>query len=424
MSAVTAEAVHQLVEHLFRHRAGQMVATLTRIFGPAHLDLAEDVVQEALVKALRQWPFHGVPDHPAAWLVQVAKNRALDALRRDAALREKEAELRRWAEQTPANDAVADVDEIRDDQLRLMFMCCHEALPREARIALTLKTLGGFGVAEIARAFLVAEPAVAQRLVRAKRKIQEDKIPFTVPSGAADLPRRLDSVLEVLYLMFNEGYSAHQGENLVRRELVQEAMRLTGLLLEQAATRCPRVHALFALMLFQAARVPARVDEAGDLLLLADQDRSLWDRAMIQRGFAHLRQGGRGDELTEYHLQAGIASCHAMAESWQTTDWRQILSYYDMLLAISPSPVVCLNRAVAVAEVDGPLAGLDALGAIQNHPQLQSYYLLPATRGEFHRQAGDCRAAAACFRQALSLACSEPERRFLQAKLRSCAAEG
>ena len=408
----TANDVRALVDHLFRHRAGQMLASLTRILGARHLDLAEEVVQDALVQALRQWPFRGIPDNPTAWLIQAAKNRALDRLRRDARLRAKEPELQRWHVQPTCNAE----DGLPDDELRLMFMCCHDALPREMRVALTLKTLGGFGVAEIARAFLANEATIAQRLVRARRKIQDDNIPFDVP-GPADLPNRVDAVLEVLYLMFNEGYSAHQGENLVREDLVYEAIRLTDLLLHLPMAGSPKVHALMALMLFQGARLATRVDAGGDLLLLADQDRRQWDQGMIQRGFAHLKEAGRGDVLTLYHLEAGIASCHAMAPSWDATNWQAIVAYYDLLLALNPSPVAALNRSVALAQLHGADAGLRALDALHEHPQLRAYYLLPATRGELLRQRGDHAAAAHALHEALGLASSEPVRRFLRQKL-------
>ena len=410
-----ARDVQTLVDHLFRHQSGQMIAALTRIFGPRHLELAEEVVQDALVKALRQWPFRGVPANPTAWLIQAAKNRALDHLRRDANLKSKEAELRQWMDQRAA--PAPEDDAFPDDELRLIFMCCHDALPRDTRVALTLKTLGGFGVAEIARAFLTPEATIAQRLVRAKRKIQEDDLPFDVPP-VAPLRERLDAVLEVLYLMFNEGYAAFQGENLVREDLVHEAMRLTGFLLRLPTTCLPQAHALMALMLFQAARLATRVDAEGGLLLLADQDRSRWDQHMIQLGFVHLRQAGQGDVLTMYHLQAGIASCHAMAPTWEATNWRVILTYYDLLLSVHPNPVAILNRAVAIAQLNGPAAGLREIDAVKEHPQLQAYYLLAATRGELLRQAGDMEQAETCIREALSLAQSEPVRRFLREKLR------
>jgi RNA polymerase sigma-70 factor (ECF subfamily) len=408
--------VQELVEHLFRHRAGQMLATLTRIFGPRHLDLAEDVVQEALMQALRQWPFRGVPDNPSAWLVQVAKNRALDRLRREESLREKEAELRRWAATTAP---LVELDEgFADDQLRMMFMCCHDALSCDARVALTLKTIGGFDVAEIARAFLAPEGTIAQRLVRAKRKLQEDDQPLAMPT-TKELPARLDSVMEVLYLMFNEGYAAHQGEELIRRDLVQESLRLAALLLRHPPTALPKVHALAALMLFQASRLSARLDEDGNLLLLQDQDRSLWDRGMIQMAFGHLREAGRGNELSEFHLQAGIASCHAMASSWDATDWRQIVRYYDLLWAVCPSPIVALNRAVAVAQIEGAEAGLRLIAPLEADQSLPGYYLLAATRGELLRRLGRCDEARSSFESALDRVTSEPVRRYLLKKLRS-----
>lgn len=393
-----------------------MIAALTRIFGARHLELAEEVVQDALAQALRQWPFRGVPANPSAWLVQTAKNRALDHLRRDAVLRARESDLRRWAE-SRAGAPIEPDDPFADDELRLIFMCCRDTFPRETRVALTLQTLGGFGVAEIARAFLTSEPTIAQRLVRAKRKIQEDGLPFVVPS-LEELPGRLDAVLEVLYLMFNEGYAASRGESLVRNDLMHEAMRLMQFLLRLPTTCLPQAHALSALMLFQAARSATRVDAEGELLLLPDQDRRRWDQAMIQQGFLHLKEAGQGDALTMYHLQAGIASCHAMAPTWKATNWHAIVRYYDLLLSVHPSPVAALNRAVALAQVEGPEAGLRAIDVIKDHPQLQAYYLLPATRGELLRQAGNDVEAAACIRQALAFARAEPVRRFLMQKLR------
>jgi RNA polymerase sigma-70 factor (ECF subfamily) len=418
MNRVESESVQSLVEHLFRRSAGRMVATLARIFGPRHLELAEEVVQDALLRALRVWPFRGIPRNPTAWLIQAAKNLALDRLRRDANLRAKEADLRRWAEERTISAAAAD-DPFPDDELRLIFMCCHDALAPESRVALTLKTLGGFGVPEIARAFLTPETTIAQRIVRAKRKIDEDRVPLQVPTPS-ELPKRLDSVLEVLYLMFNEGYAACQGENLVREDLIDESMRLTAHLLRLPTTCLPQVHALLALMLFQAARLATRVDSEGNLLLLANQDRSRWDSALIERGFMHLKEAGVGDVLTVYHVEAGIASCHALAPTWERTDWRKIVAYYDLLLKVNPSPVAVLNRAVAVAELEGPQAGLRELDALGDHPQLRAYYLLPATRGELLRRVGDHAGAMICFRQALGMTFSAPIKRFLHAKQEAC----
>ncbi len=408
-----------LVDHLFRHQAGQMIATLVRVFGPRHIDLAEEVVQDALLKALQQWPYRGVPDNPSAWLIQVAKHRALDVLRREKSLAEKSEEIvRAFASQAEfANRrVVAGGGEALDDTLGMIFMACHPAIPREGRVALTLKTVGGFGVSEIARAFLAREPTVAQRLVRAKRLIRDEGITFELP-GVAELSARLDSALEVLYLLFNEGYTAHAGENLVRADLVAEAMRLCSLVIRHPATDRPKCHALLALMMFQAARLPARVGESGELSLLEEQDRSLWDRRLISLGYRHLDRGAEGDEFTEYHLQAAIAACHAATANYELTDWAEIARLYDLLVALNPSPVIALNRAVAIARWRGAEAGIRAIEEIARHPAMQHYYLLPATLGELWRELGDAHKAADFYRRALSHSCSEPERRFLSKRL-------
>lgn len=400
-----------------------MVAALTRILGPAQLDLVEDVVQEALLTALRKWPFMGVPANPTAWLVEVARNRALDALRRSRQLRDKEAEITRWCAPSttaePPAAAAARLESWDDDLLPMMFLCCHPVLPRETQVALTLKTVGGFSVPEIARAFLAAEPTIAQRLVRGKAQLREQAPALAVPPPA-ELPERLDAVLDVLYLMFNEGYSACQGQELIRRDLVDEALRLTQLLLRQPRTAVPKVDALLALFLFQAARLPARVGSDGELLLLEHQDRTLWESAMIQRGFAHLRRAASGTELSTYHLQAGIASCHARAATPEETDWRSILAWYDLLVRRDPSPIVRLNRAVAVAMVHGPLAALEDLDPLCQDRALQRYSLLPATRGEMLRRLGRHAEAADCFVAAAELAGTEPERQHLRRRWREC----
>ncbi len=409
--------VPQLVDHLFRREAGRMVAVLTRLLGTEHLGLAEDVVQEALIKALRTWPFQGVPDNPGGWLMQVAKNRALDLLRRDANLARKEEALRGWTAALTAGDPTVDPDdESLDDQLRMIFICCQPAVPRDARVALTLKIVGGFGVPEIARAYLAKEATVAQRLVRAKRKIQEIRPPFEVPAPA-ELPAALDSVLEALYLMFNEGYAASAGEELVRQDVCAEAIRLARLVADHPSLDLPKAHALAALLLLQAARNPARVDPEGNLLLLSEQDRDLWDRSKIAAGFHHLDRAARGPELSVYHLEAGIAAAHAMAPSDAATDWPYILSLYDSLLTLKGSPVVALNRAVAMAMAHGPEAGLAAAEEIRHHPTLAGYYPLPVTLGELHARAGDAERAADCFRAALETESPEPVRRRIQARL-------
>jgi RNA polymerase sigma-70 factor (ECF subfamily) len=420
MAEVLDSKVPALVDHLFRHQAGQMIATLVRIFGPRHIDLAEEVVQEALLKALQLWSYRGVPDNPSAWLIQVAKNRAMDRLRREASLRERAGELVRAfeAQEALANRRAdsAQSHEAPDDTLAMVFMACHPSLAREARVALTLKTVGGFGTGEIARAFLAKEATVAQRLVRAKRLIRDEGITFELPS-AAEMSARLDSVLEVLYLMFNEGYAAHSGENLVRADLCGEAVRLCSLVVEHRATNLPKCHALLALMLFQAARLRARVGDGGELHVLAEQNRGLWDRRLMTMGFLHLDRSIGGEEFTEYHLQAAIAACHAAATRYELTDWAEIVRLYDLLVELNPSPVVALNRAVAVAKHSGAEAGLREVEKIVEHPALQHYYLLPATLGELWQELGDAEKAADNLRQALRCPCSEPERRFLQKKL-------
>lgn len=395
-----------------------MVATLTRIFGADRLDLAEDVVQDALIKALDQWPFYGVPKNPTAWLIQVAKHRALDLIRREASFEEKSVELAaRWpAASEGAGQAVL------DDQLAMMFMCCHPDLPRESQVALTLKTVAGLGVEEIARAYLAKETTIAQRLVRAKRMIREQRIVFDVPSGA-ELAGRLDVVLEVLYLLFNEGYTAHGGENLVRAELCEEAIRLGRLVASHFRTDCPKTHALLALMCLHASRLPARVDTGGDLLLLGEQDRSRWDRQLIDRGLLHLERSAQGGELSAYHLEAGISACHATASSYESTDWGYVVELYDQLYATKPTPVVALNRAAALSRLKGPLHGLRAIEAVQHDPILRDYYLLPAIQGELWREIGDKEQAAGGYRRALACTCTEPERRFLLEKLRSVSGE-
>jgi RNA polymerase sigma-70 factor (ECF subfamily) len=411
--------VNQLLDDLFRRTSGQIVATLTRILGARNLALAEEVAQDALIKALQIWPLEGVPANPSAWLIQVAKHRALDLLRREQWLADR-------APMLAALDAVPqalhpDVH-LRgepslpdDDQLAMMFLACHPILTREARVALTLKTVCGFGVAEIARALLSRDDAIAQRLVRAKRQLRDADVRFEL--GPDEYRARLDSVLDAVYLLFNEGYGAHAGGDLIRSELCHEAIRLASVLVEHATTSTPPVHALLALMLLQAARLPARVGASSDLLTLADQDRTLWDREMIARGLVHLNRSADGDKLTPYHVEAGIAVAHATAESYAATDWRRIVELYDVLLEINPTPVVALNRGIAISRSRGPKAGLDAVSAIVRTGALRDYYLLPATLGELSRECGDVAAAAMHYRAALACRCSEPERRFLERRL-------
>ena len=407
-----------LLEHLFRHQAGRMVAHLARLLGPAHLDLAEETVQEAMLRALQTWPYQGVPENAAAWLFRVAHNAAIDAVRRNQTWGEKtEIILNELAHSAIAEPGDPDIEEqLRDDELRMIFMCCHPGISRDASVALSLKTVGGFSVREIARAFLADDAAIAQRLVRAKRQIRADRLTFDLPHGA-ELTRRLDSVLDVIYFMFNEGYAAHEGEDLIRQDLCLEALRL-GSLVASSSLAGPRVHALVALMAFEAARLPARVDQAGDLVLLEDQDRSRWDPQLTALGFHHFDRSMAGVEVTEYHAQAAIAATHARAIT--SVDWPVILHLYDQLLAINPSPVVALNRAVAVAKVRGAAEALAAIEPVARDPKLRGYHLLLAVRGHLLLELGRWEEAAICFRAALERPCSEPERRFLRRKLAEC----
>ena len=398
-----------------------MVATLTRIFGVENLNLAEDVVQEALARALQTWPFYGVPKNPSAWIMRASRNLALDVVRRRKVFQNKQAEIIRLMDRDGVgpDEAIFSEDEIADDRLRLMFVCCHPAIPADAQVALALKTLCGFGVTEISRAFLTTDAAIAKRLTRAKQKIRQARIPFEIP-GAKELGQRLDGVLQSLYLLFNEGYKASSGENLVREELCNEAIRLTGLLAQHPIGNQPKTHALLALMLLNAARIPTRVDSEGNLLRLKEQDRIRWDQATIARGMFHLAQSAAGDELSEYHLQAGIAACHCAAKDYESTDWQQILSLYDRLIEFDQSPVVALNRAVAIANIQGPRAGLQTVEGIRGLDKLSSYYLLYAVLGEFEMRTGKLQSAAEQFRRSFELAETKSERAFLLKRLQRC----
>ena len=400
-----------LVDHLFRHQSAKIVATLTRVFGSRYLDLAEDVVQDALLKALQQWPFKGVPENPAAWLTLVARNRALDLLRRDTSLASKAEEVERALPPVAIPSHVG-----MDDQLALILMCCHPALPVEYQIALTLKTACGFSTAEIARAFLTPPTTIAQRLVRAKRQIRDHDIVIDPPSPD-DLPARIDSVLRVIYLLFNEGYAATSGDDLVRADLCDEAMRLGTLVIDQSRLQLPAAHALLALMMLQAARLPARTLEDGTLAVLAEQNRELWDRKLIALGMRHFGASAAGETITTYHVQAEIAAVHATASSDAETDWPKLVEIYDDLYKLEPTPIVLLNRAIAISRCHGPHAGLSALEQIDAHNSLRNYHLLPAVAAELWKQAGDNERAAQSYQRALACPCSAPERAFLETQL-------
>jgi RNA polymerase sigma-70 factor (ECF subfamily) len=420
-SAPPTGDITQLADHLFRHESAKLVSVLTRIFGIERLDFAEDVVQETLAKALKTWPFYGVPANPAAWLTQAAKNLALDLIRREKLFRDKEPQIitsiENWSsdsETTPQFD-----NELKDGRLRLMFACCHPDIPQESQTSLALKTLCGFSPAEIAKAFLTTEAAIAKRLTRAKQRIKELAIPFEIPAGE-DLAPRLDAVLQTIYLLFNEGYKASSGDNLIREDLCEEAIRMATSLAEHPATNTPRAHALVALMLLNAARLPARLDHDGNMLRLQDQDRTRWKKDFIARGIMHLGRSAGGQQLSEYHLQAGIAACHCTAENYDSTEWPRILALYDQLIKIDDSPVVALNRAVALANVEGTKAAIQAIESIKNRASLNSYYLLYAVLGEFELQLQNFEIAAKHLRKAIELTDIPSERTFLNQRLQLC----
>ena len=404
----------ELVDRLFRQESGRAIASLIRVLGD--FDLAEDAVQEAFVVAMQVWPERGVPDNPGAWITTTARNKAIDRLRRERRGVEKRQELE--ALEPPAatdDDELEEAPVIGDDQLRLIFTCCHPALAPEARVALTLRTLGGLATPEIARAFLVSESTMAQRLVRAKRKIKTAKIPYQVPADH-DLPDRLNSVLTSLYLIFNEGYSATSDEALVQRELCGEAIRLAGTLAKLMPDE-PEALGLLALMLLQDSRREARIGSDGELVLLEDQNRSLWDRRGIETGLGLLDRAARLGPPGPYVLQAAIAGEHARAGSAEETDWPGIASLYELLATAQPSPVVELNRAVAVAMAEGPERGLEVLDEPELAQALDGYQWFWSARADLLRRAGRTQPAMKAYERALALATNPVERRFLEDRL-------
>jgi RNA polymerase sigma factor (sigma-70 family) len=418
---VAGTDAYRAIEAVWRIESPRLIAGLARIV--RDVGLAEELAQDALVAALRQWPEAGVPDKPGAWLMATAKHRAIDLLRRSARLERKREELGREIEArlemaAPDLDAAID-DDVGDDLLRLVFISCHPVLSTEARVALTLRLLGGLMTGEIARAFLVPEATIAQRIVRAKRTLAEARVPFELPRGA-DCAARLVSVLEVLYLVFNEGYSATAGEDWIRPALCEEALRL-GRILAGLARHEAEVHGLVALMEIQASRLRARIDPSGEPILLFDQNRVLWDQLLIRRGLAALeRAEALGGALGPYALQAAIAACHARARTAAETDWTRISALYDALAQLSPSPVVELNRAVALAMAFGPATGLELVDALTSEPSLKAYHLLPSVRGDLLTKLGRFDEACAEFERAASLTRNAREQKLLLDRAASC----
>ena len=423
---IETAATHRAIDAVWRIESARIIGALARIV--RDVGLAEELAQDALVAALEQWPGSGVPDNPGAWLMATAKHRALDHFRRSKLLERKHEELGRelnsQQESAVANFEVefdaAKEQNFGDDLLRLLFVSCHPVLSTEARVALTLRLLGGLTTQEIARAFLVPEPTIAQRIVRAKRTLAEARVPFEVPRGP-DLAARLSSVLEVLYLIFNEGYSATAGEDWMRPALIEDALRL-GRILAGLAPDEPEVHGLVALMEIQASRTHARTNSAGEPILLADQDRTRWDHALIRHGLAELQRAERlNGARSPYALQAAIAACHARAGSSAQTDWPRIATLYDALAQLTPSPIIELNRAVAVSMAFGPQAGLDIVDSLTSDPALKSYHLLPAVRADLLKKVGRLSEAQAEFSRAASLAQNSRERTLLLTRAASCA---
>ena len=424
--AVAATDIHRTIDAVFRIEQPRLIAGIARLVGD--VGLAEELAQDALVAALEQWPKSGIPDRPGAWLTAVAKHRAIDGLRRRRLIERKHEEIGRGIEikgtgTSPDLDASLD-DDIGDDLLRLIFTACHPVLSTEARVALTLRLIGGLTTEEIARAFLLTEPTVAQRIVRAKRTLADKRIAFEVPRGA-ELDERLASVLEVIYLIFNEGYSATAGDDWMRPQLCEEALRL-GRVLAGLAPSEPEVHGLVALMEIQASRFAARTGPSGEPILLLDQNRAQWDRLLIRRGLAaleraeiHAKEQRRG--LGAYTLQAAIAACHARARTADATDWARIVKLYGVLGELTPSPVVELNRAVALGMLSGPVAGLERIDKLTSEPTLKGYHLLPSVRGDFLSKLGRFEEARAEFERAAALTRNERERKLLLERASACA---
>ena len=405
------------VEHLFRREAGKLVSVLTKLFGPQNLELAEDVVQDTLIKAVESWRINGTPQNPTGWLFTAARNKALDVIRRERHHREFLTVLLKseYSAGETIRQMVAE-HEIEDEQLRMMFVCRHPSLPEESQVALILKTLCGFSVAEIAHAFLTNEENITKRLYRARQVLREEKIKFTIPDPD-ELRQRLDGVLTAIYLLFNEGYNSTHHESLIRDDLVEESLRLGKMIADHSVTRQNSSLAMLALFCFQAARLYGRVSDEGELLTLKEQDRRKWDRELIQQGIIYLREASSGNELSSYHFEAAIAYEHCTAASYDATDWATILTLYDRLYKYRPEPVIALNRLIVYGELNGAAAALLENEHLTDRRDIDGYYLYAATLGEWYARAGNSQEAKRYYERALELTKSGTEQTFLKKKI-------
>ncbi|MGB3075213.1 MAG: sigma-70 family RNA polymerase sigma factor [Chitinophagales bacterium] len=416
-------SITETIDHLFRHEYGKIVSVLTRIFGMHNLELAEDIVHDTLLKALEQWRFSGMPENPSAWFYKVAKNKAIDVIRREKRHRKFAADVAPLLQSeytlVPTIKELFNENEVQDDVLRMMFACCQPAIPSESQVALILKTLCGFSIEEIAKAFLTNPETINKRLYRARQQFREGEVKFEIPQPH-QLETRLENVLTALYLLFNEGYNSTSNDQLVRKDLVVEASRLCFLLTQNKITDSPKVNALLSLMLFHASRINTRLDDQHNILLLADQDRTQWDRDLIEAGVRYFEKSMQEEPYNFYQLQAGIALQHAVAPSFEHTDWSTILALYTIICSLFPSPVAFLNRAIVLAQIDGPLCGLEEINNLPGKEKLSTYYLLPATLGDLYLRAGNKEEAKKNLLQALSLTHAPAEKKLLQSKLEQC----
>jgi RNA polymerase sigma factor (sigma-70 family) len=412
--------IEQTVEHLFRHEWGKLVSTLTKVFGVHNLQLAEDVVQDTLLAALNTWKIKGLPDNPTAWLFTAARNKAIDVLRNQQRGQEYAKQITPLLQSeytlVPVMNELVSTETIDDDRLRMMFVCCHPSISTEAQVTLILKTLCGFSVTEIARAFVTNYDTIEKRLYRARQHFRDQKVEFELPPRQ-QLEERLENVLLSVYLLFNEGYNSTNHEELIRRDMMQEAMRLCELVCRNTAVPNENAHALMALMCFTASRNDARIDKNGNVLLLKQQDRTKWNRGLIETGIYHLEQSAAGEYMSKFHIEAGIAYEHAVARDYAHTNWNHILNCYNLLYNHYPSPIIALNRAIVVAELYGPAKGIETIEAIPDIASLKNYYLLPATLGELHWQLKEFTKAKDYFKQASQLTQNAIEKKLLHQKI-------